>query len=158
MGCAVTDMIRIQEKLPKDPSQRGNKEAGIFLCCAVTDMKHLQEKMPNGTSHREQREAGILIVLCCDSYETLAGEDAEWYKPKGEKGGWDFDCVVLFDIKHMQEQIPTGTGTSPRHGVRLEDRGMFVFLLCCGLHHRHAGTYSDWYRDKSAAWGEAEGH
>ena len=58
-------------------------------------MKHLQEKMPNGTSHRGQREAGILIVLCCDSYETLAGEDAEWYKPKGAKGGWDFDCVVL---------------------------------------------------------------
>ena len=36
--CCDCYMNIMQEKMPKDPSPRGKKEAGTFLCCAVTDM------------------------------------------------------------------------------------------------------------------------
>ena len=44
---------------------------------------------------------------------------------------------AVVNIKHMQEPMPTGTGTSLRHGVRpIKDAGAFailvVLLLCCG--------------------------
>ena len=41
-----------------------------------------------------KREAGILFVLCFADVPP-AGKDSKGSEPKGEKGGWDFVCVVL---------------------------------------------------------------
>ena len=46
-------------------------------------MTHMQEKMPKGPSQRGKREAGILFVLCFVLYETRSGKDAKGFEKGG---------------------------------------------------------------------------
>ena len=54
-----------QAKIPKD-SKREAGILFVSWCCAVADVNHMQEKIPKELSRRGKREAGILLGLCCD--------------------------------------------------------------------------------------------
>ena len=81
---------------PKDPTRRGNREAGVLivLCCG---------RYQNACRKRFQRiraEGGkgrLGFCLCCAVVDIKmhAGKDSKGSAPKGEKGGWGSVCVVL---------------------------------------------------------------
>ena len=104
---------------PKDPTRRGNREAGVLivLCCG-RDQNACRKRFQRIRAEGE-REAGVLFVLCCGRYQNACRKRFQRIRAEWGKGrlGFCLCCAVAGIHNTMPQDMRSGPSRMMKAGV-----------------------------------------